>query len=66
MAKQKPLRSFENDAIEFDYERVRYRLLQLNPNTMTVSVQACNTKERATLPFAHLPKRLKKRIWPLP
>lgn len=64
MAKKKPAEIYDAPIV-FEHERESVRLLQLDPNTMNVTLQRTQTGETFTLPFAHLPKAVKKQIRPL-
>jgi hypothetical protein len=65
MAKKKPVETFEDEKILFELDRRPCRLLRLNPNSMEVTVLMLDEHREFTLPFAHLPKNVKKRIRPL-
>ena len=65
MAKKKPLQSFADDAVFFEYEHETWQLLHLDPNSMNVALRRSRDGEERTLPFAHLPKSTKKKIRPL-
>lgn len=65
MAKRKAVENFEQESIEFELEGVRYRIIHLDTAKMTVELRALSSNEPRTLPFAHLPKALKKKIRPL-
>lgn len=64
MAKRKPVESFTDDTIVFEHEGGCYRLLQLDPNSMNVTICPLDGGKEQTFPFAHLPKIVKKRIRP--
>ena len=65
MAKKKPGESFAEQKILFEHERRPCQLLQLNPNSMDVTLRFLDDGRETTLPFAHLPKSVKKQIRPL-
>lgn len=64
MAMKKPLERYDTPII-FTYEQTSVTLLQLDPNSMLVTLRNTITGEIFTLPFAHLPKSVKKKIRPL-
>ncbi|MEJ2501623.1 MAG: hypothetical protein P8Y65_11020 [Campylobacterales bacterium] len=65
MAKKKAVEAFTDSEIVFELDRKPCRLLRLNPNSMEVTVLMLDDRREFTLPFAHLPKNIKKRIRPL-
>lgn len=65
MAKKRPSESFAHDDITFEFDGMRCRLLLLNPNDMTVTIQPVESGTTKTIPFAHLPKQVKQTIRPL-
>lgn len=65
MAKKKPIVSFSDAEIIFELEGKTFRLVHLDPNTMEVSIKDTQSKKEHALPFAHLPKAVKKKIRPL-
>ena len=65
MAKKKPVESFAEADIVFEHEKKKYRLLRLDPNSMNVAILSLDDGEERTLPFAHLPKSVKKQLRPL-
>lgn len=65
MAKKKPIVSFSDAEIIFELERKTYRLIHLNPNSMEILIADTQSQQEHTLPFAHLPKAVKKKIRPL-
>jgi len=65
VAKKKPAESFADADIVFEHEKRKYRLLRLDPNSMNVVILSLEGGEERTLPFAHLPKSVKKQIRPL-
>lgn len=65
MAKKKPVESFDDTPIFFEHEQRPCRVLRLDPNTMNVILLRLDEGKEQTLPFAHLPKSVKKQIRPL-
>ena len=65
MAKKKPVESFADTQIVFEHEQETWRLLRLDPNSMNATIVSLDDGREATLPFAHLPKSVKKQIRPL-
>lgn len=65
MAKKRPAESFAPGSIAFEFERERYELLRLDPNRMEAMIRSLETGLERKLPFAHLPKHVKKTIRPL-
>jgi hypothetical protein len=65
MAKKKAVETFTDDEIVFELDRKPCRLLRLTPNSMEVTVLMLDDRRECTLPFAHLPKNIKKQIRPL-
>ena len=67
MAKKKQTLDFTNDNITFKTKEHSIKVLSLNLNSMDVEVIVMeNKKKRVTkMPFAHLPKEIKKIIRPL-
>ena len=65
MAKKRPAESFVDLNIVFEHEQARWQLLRLDPNSMNVVLRATESGKERTLPFAHLPKSVKKMIRPL-
>ncbi len=65
MARKKPIQSFTEEQIVFEYERMPCRLLRLDPNRMEVTIVPLENSVERKVPFAHLPKSLKRRIRPV-
>jgi len=65
MARKKPVESFAEAEIVFEHEKRPCRLLRLDPNTMNAVILCLDDGKERTLPFAHLPKSVKKKIRPL-
>ena len=65
MAKKKPVESFVEADIIFEHDGAAHRLLRLDPNSMNVTLRRQTDGAEHTLPFAHLPKSVKKLIRPL-
>lgn len=65
MAKRKPVEDFSSDPITYEQDNVSYALTRFDPNKMTAEVTSLESGERKTLPFAHLPKKVKKLLRPL-
>jgi len=64
MARKKPVESFIDETVVFEHEGDSYRLLRLDPNSMNVTICPLDGGKERALPFAHLPKSVKKRIRP--
>ena len=67
MAQKRALVDLRAKNITFDLERLNYHVQNYNPNTMTLNVIVFenNIKQGLQeLPFAHLPKKIKKLINP--
>ena len=66
MAKKKPVINLSEQNLSFTENNQTYRLIDFNPNTMELSVVITfnDQKRKEKLPFAHLPKDLKKAIRP--
>ena len=64
MAKKKPVESFADAQIVFEHEQQQWRLLRLDPNSMNAVIVSVDGGKEVLLPFAHLPKSVKKRIRP--
>lgn len=64
MAKKKPVQTFP-DPIVFEVDRIAYKLIHLDPNSMEVLLVRIEDSTHQKLPFAHLPKSVKKKIRPL-
>jgi hypothetical protein len=65
VAKKKTVETFSDDEIVFELDHIAYQLLRLNPKRMEVTLRSLDDKKEVTLPFAHLPKAVKKKIRPL-
>jgi len=65
MAKRNLVENVNHESIELELEGVRYRIMHLDATKMTVKLRTQRNNETRTLPFAHLPKALKKKIRPL-
>ena len=67
MAKKKSILDLRAKNIKFDLERLNYHVQNYNPNTMTLDVLIFENGIQQgvqNLPFAHLPKEIKKIINP--
>jgi len=67
LAKKKAIIDLRTKDIMFTLENVHYKVLQFNPNTMTLHVlieEDGSKKEMKDFPFAHAPKEIKKKIKP--
>lgn len=64
MAKKKPVRLLA-EPIVFEHERMTFKLIHVDPNTMEVLLVCIDDGTERKLPFAHLPKSVKKKIRPL-
>ncbi|WP_457743536.1 hypothetical protein [Sulfurimonas sp.] len=67
MAKKKKNIDLSNKNLEFTENGVEYRLIRFKPENMTLDVLRYENgvkKDELNLPFAHLPKTIKKLIKP--
>jgi len=67
MAKKKKICDMSKQNIEYTQDNIRYKVLRFNPEYMTVHVvkfEDDDKKEIVDMPFAHLPKAIKKIIKP--
>lgn len=64
MAKKKPVK-LPDEPLVFEHEGVTFKLIHLDPNSMEVLLVGINDGNERKLPFAHLPKSVKKKIRPL-
>jgi hypothetical protein len=67
MAKKKKNIDLSNKNLEFTENGVEYRLIRFKPENMTLDVLRYENgvkKDEFNLPFAHLPKTIKKLIKP--
>jgi hypothetical protein len=67
LAKKKAVISLRTQDIMFTLEKSLYKVLQYNPNNMTLHVSiedADGKREMKDFPFAHAPKEIKKLIKP--
>jgi hypothetical protein len=65
MAKKKPSISLIKDKLVFIEKGITYKLIHFKSSDMTIEVQRYENEtfiDNFTLPFAHLPKKLKKII----
>lgn len=65
MSKKKQLLTFSNSDITFFYNTQNLRVLNLNLKSMDVEVVEEESKKMKKMPFAHLPKEIKKQLRPL-
>jgi hypothetical protein len=67
MAKKKPTLEFSNDNITFKSKEQTVKVLSLNLNSMNVEVIEMEDKKKKVrkMPFAQLPKEIKKLLRPL-
>ena len=67
MAKKKKICDLSKENIEYTQENTHYKVLRFNPEYMTLHVvkfEDTGKKEIIDMPFAHLPKAIKKIIKP--
>ncbi|QOP42713.1 hypothetical protein FJR45_01590 [Sulfurimonas sediminis] len=66
MAKKKRTYDFSKENIQYIQDNIQYRVLRFNQEYMTVDVVKFekNEKTNIEMPFAHLPKAVKKIIKP--
>ncbi len=67
MAKKKKIVDLNRENIQYTQENITYKVLHFNPEYMTVHVikfENDEKKEIVDMPFAHLPKAIKKIIKP--
>lgn len=67
MAKEKKSIDLSASNISFVEHKSTFKVLRFNPVKMTVDIMVYENETKAeakTLPFAHLPKEIKKRIKP--
>ncbi len=66
MAKKKKITDFSTKDIHYKEDNIQYKVLRFNPSFMTVHVTKLEDNEKTTIemPFAHLPKAIKKIIKP--
>ncbi len=67
MAKKKPTLQFGKQNITFSEKERHYKVISFNQEKMTVqcTVTVDGKKEPIELPFAHIPKEIKKVLRPL-
>lgn len=68
MAKKRPIIDLTNEKISYEENGKTFILQRLKTTAMTVDVKCYKKSEflkEETLPFAHLPKKIKARINPL-
>jgi len=66
MAKKKKISDLSKENIEYTQDNINYKVLRFNPEYMTVHVTKLEENKKTTIemPFAHLPKTVKKIIKP--
>jgi len=67
MIKKKKIIELQHLHLEFQEQKTLYKILKLKTTTMTVETQRYENnkyQDNFELPFAHLPKKLKKIIKP--
>ena len=66
MAKKKKICDLRAQNIAYTQDNVSYKVIRFNPSYMTVHVikYEDNEKREIEMPFAHLPKEIKKIIKP--
>lgn len=68
MAKKKQNMDLKNKNISYTQDNTTFKVVYLNASNMTVDVECFKNNvlsEKITLPFAHLPKKIKSLINPL-
>jgi len=67
MAKKKKICDLSKENIQYIQDNIKYKILHFNPAFMTLHVikfEGEDKKDIVEIPFAHLPKAVKKRIKP--
>ncbi|MEN4045861.1 hypothetical protein [Sulfurimonas sp. NWX367] len=66
MARKKQTHDLSKKNVEYIQDNIFYKVLRFNPSNMTVDVIKIekNEKTNTEMPFAHLPKAVKKSIKP--
>lgn len=66
MATKKSIVNLVNQNITMSLQNIEYKLLSFNPSKMTLSITPVedDVEGLSEIPFAHIPKELKKRIKP--
>jgi len=67
MAKKKKISDLSKENIEYMQDNINYKVVRFNPEYMTVHVikfEENKKQEIVDMPFAHLPKAIKKIIKP--
>jgi len=67
MAKKKKISDLSKENIEYMQDNTKYKVVRFNPEYMTVHVikfEENKKQEIVDMPFAHLPKAIKKIIKP--
>ena len=67
MAKKKKSYDLSKENVEYTQDNIQYKVTRFNPSNMTVDViksEDAKKKELIEMPFAHLPKAVKKIIKP--
>ena len=67
MAKKKPTLNFSDQNIRFNQDEQQIKVLSLNLNSMDVEVLVIEDEKKKVkkMPFAHLPKEIKKLLRPI-
>ncbi len=64
MAKKSEIINFSKQNIMYRENDIEYKVLHLKKPQMTVELEFTqnNQKEKKTIPFAHLPKKIKQKV----
>lgn len=68
MAKKKHSLDLSSRDITYESDEGSIKVLRFNPNAMTVDITICEAGQKVrlrTIPFAHLPKPIKRLVRPL-
>ena len=66
--KRKPQIDLSQKEITYEMDNIKYKVVRFNPNYMTIDANlhySNGKKESITIPFAQLPKKIKKIIRPM-
>jgi len=64
MSKNNVQIDLRNLNLVFDMLNIKYKIMKFYPSKMTLDVEVIDTKDIINIPFAHLPKKIKKLIKP--
>ena len=66
MATKKSIVNLTSQNITFSMQNIEYKVLSFNPSKMTLAIAPLKSEVDglSEIPFAHIPKELKKRIKP--